>query len=59
MGIGQLCQEIVTGLLTQLPSELATIGVVALVTFLGRAWKRHRGFNHSEASSTDEGREQE
>ncbi|MFF1893995.1 hypothetical protein [Streptomyces sp. NPDC058206] len=40
--IDQLCQEIASSLLSQLPSELVTTGLVALVTYLGRAWQRRR-----------------
>lgn len=52
--ISQLGQEIVEGLLSQLPSELVSTGVVALVVCLGRLWKRRRKFSQSGASSSSE-----
>ncbi|MGW2769609.1 hypothetical protein [Streptomyces sp. NPDC001275] len=52
--IGQLCHEIVNGLLSQLPSELVTTGVIALVAYLGRALKRRRKLSESGGSSADD-----
>ncbi len=49
--VAQLCQEIVSGLLSQMPSELVTTGIVALVAYLGRAWTRRRKLRQGEAPS--------
>lgn len=49
--VAQLCQEIVSGLLSQMPSELVTTGIVALVAYLGRAWTRRRKLRQGDSPS--------